>query len=92
MTLATTPRPVDPDPRVWVRLVAVLRGLRAVLVAFTRIAVTAPAALLSARLGTPPGWLRRTGRRIAGRYRLGYHNACEGEVIDDQDDHEEERR
>ncbi|WP_433464349.1 hypothetical protein [Spirillospora sp. CA-128828] len=92
MTLATTPRPVDPDPRLSVRLVAVLRGLWAVFAACTRIAAGAPAAWLSARLGTPPGWLRRTGRRIADKYRLGYHNACEGDVIDDQDDHEEQCR
>lgn len=85
MTLATTPRPVGPDPRLWVRLVAVLRGLWAVLVAFVSMAAAAPAAWLSARVGTPPGWARRTGRRIADRYRLGYHNAREGDVIDEEE-------
>lgn len=86
MTLSTTPHPIDPDLRLRARLVAVLRGLWAVLVAVVRLVVTAPAALLSAAVGTPPGWLRRFGRRVADRYRLGYHDAEEGDVIDDQEE------
>ncbi|MDL4815459.1 hypothetical protein [Actinomadura opuntiae] len=85
MTISTTPRPIRRDPSLWRRLVAVLRGLVAVLAAVTRTAAAAPAVLLSALFGTPPGWLRRLGRRIADRYRLGYHHAHDIDVDDSEE-------
>ncbi|MBD2894769.1 hypothetical protein amrb99_36960 [Actinomadura sp. RB99] len=85
MTISTTPRPIRRDPSLWRRLVAVLRGLVGVLVAVLRVTVAAPAALLSALFGTPPGWLRRFGRRIADRYRLGYYDAEDVTVVDAKD-------
>ncbi|MFB4300662.1 hypothetical protein [Actinomadura sp. NTSP31] len=85
MTLSTTPRPIRRDPSLWRRLGAVLRGLGAVLAAVIRPAAAAPAVLLSARFGTPPGWLRRLGRRIADRYRLGYYDAKDAPVIDPEE-------
>ncbi|MFD0685884.1 hypothetical protein [Actinomadura fibrosa] len=92
MTMShTPPRPVGPDPSLWARLRAVLRGLWLVAWTVARTAAAAPLALLGARFGISPGWARRLGLRIADRYRLGYHGAREGDVIDDQDDEEGRR-
>lgn len=88
MTISMPPRPVQPNPSLWVRLRAVVRGMATVLT----VLVAAPAALASAVLGTPPGWARRLCQRIADRYRLGYHDAVEADVIDDQAGEEEEGR
>ncbi|MCP2336124.1 hypothetical protein [Actinomadura rupiterrae] len=82
----TPPRPVSPDPSLWARLRAVLRGLVLVVAAVARPVLTAPGALLSAWLGIPPGGARRLGRRVADTYRLGYHGAREGDVIDEEED------
>lgn len=83
MTMSTTPRPAPAS--LWVRLRAVARGLALVVRTAAGLAAAAPVALLSAVCGTPPGWLQRLGRRVADRYRLGYHDAEDAEVIDEED-------
>lgn len=63
---------------------AVARGLTAV----AAFLLGAFDALLTARIGIPRlAWVAKVlGREIAGEYRRGYHDACDVEVIEENDE------